>query len=112
MNFNLLTNENIIKELGKNYESLRLQKKLSDEDVQKAGGVSIDAIQRLKNGSNINLINFIKILRGLGELDKVQKLLEVKEEFSIQNRDKKPKIKRIFKKKTDTNNDFVWDEDK
>ncbi|XOB61071.1 helix-turn-helix domain-containing protein [Campylobacterota bacterium DY0563] len=112
MDFNLLTNEDIIKELGKNYEELRLRKKLSDEDVHKKGGVSIDAIQRLKSGSNINLINFIKILKGLGELDKLQKLLEVKEEFSLKQKAKKTKPKRIFKTKKDTNNNFIWGDEK
>lgn len=112
MDFNLLTNEDIIKELGKNYEELRLQKRLSDEDVHKKGGVSIDAIQRLKNGYNINLLNFIKILKGLGELDKLQKLLEVKEEFSIQKTTKSAKPKRIFKSKKDINSEFIWGEDK
>ncbi len=112
MDFNLLANEDIIKELGKNYEELRLQKRLSDDDVHKKGGVSIDAIQRLKNGSNINLLNFIKILKGLGELDKLQKLLEVKEEFSIQETTKSSKPKRIFKSKKGINSEFIWGEDK
>ena len=94
MNFNLLTDEDILKELGKNYEELRLRKKLSDEDVMKKGGTNKDAIQRFKNGSNINLSNFVKILRGLGELDNLEKLIHVEDEFSVIKSKKKPLPRR------------------
>lgn len=112
MNFNLLTDENIIKELGQNYEELRLRKKLSDEDVMKKGGSTKDAIQRLKNGSNINLINFIKILRGLGELDSLEKVIKVEDSFSIRENKNKPLPRRVFKrKKSDNSTDFKWGDD-
>lgn len=110
MNFKLLNNEDIIKEFGKKYEKLRLQKNLSDEDIQKKGGVSKDAIHRLKNGSNINLINFIKILRGLGELDSLENILNFEESFSIKEKIKRKQKKRVFKKKESiiSNKDFIW----
>ena len=112
MDFRLLTDEDILKEIGKNYEQLRLRKKLSDEDVKSKGGTTKDAIRRFKKGENINLLNFIKILRGLGELENLQKLIEVKEEFSVINSKKKPLPKRVFKPKETKNNDFTWGDEK
>lgn len=114
VNFNLLTDEDMIKEFGKRYEIIRLQKRLSDNDVAKKGGISKDAIHRLKNGSNINLSNFIKILRGLDELDSLEKLIIPKKEpISIRDLNPKKTPKRIFKsKKSSTNIDFKWGDDK
>ncbi len=113
MNFNLHTDKDVIRELGYRYEKIRLKNGLSDENVSKKGGATIAAIQRLKSGENINLVNFIKILRGLGEINRLDKLLVIEEDFSIRETIKKTTPKRVFKnKKSDVYNDFVWGEDK
>ncbi len=113
MDFNLYTDKDVIKELGSKYEKIRLQNGLSDEDVSKKGGATIAAIQRLKSGENINLVNLIKILRGVGEINRLEKLLSIEEDFSIRETKKKATPKRVFKtKKSDDSADFVWDEDK
>jgi len=108
MNFNLLTDDDIIKEFGSRYEKIRLNKRLSDEDVMKTGGVSKDAIHRLKNGLNINLSNFIKILRGLGELDSLEKLIEPKANISLIKTKINKTPKRIFKTAIKNNNRIKW----
>lgn len=112
MNFNLYTDKDVIKELGSRYEKIRLQNKLSDEDVSKKGGVTIAAIQRLKSGENINLVNFIKILRGLGKINRLDKLLVIEDDFSIKETIKKSTPKRVFKSKKNDDDNFVWGEDK
>lgn len=113
MDFNLHTDKDVIRELGDRYEKIRLKKGLSDEDVSKKGGATIAAIQRLKSGENINLVNFIKILRGLGEINRLDKLLVIEDDFSIREKVKKSTPKRVFKsKKSNDNNDFVWGDDK
>jgi len=115
MDFNLLTDEDIIKELASRYDYSRLNKKLSEKDVSDKGGTNSDAIYRFKNGKNISLTNFIKILRGVGELDKLEKLLKTDEYQSIREVKKAKTPKRIFKsrkKDSKNNKDFIWEEDK
>jgi predicted transcriptional regulator len=111
MNLYLLNDKEILKELGKRYESIRLEKGLSNEDVAKKGGTTTDAIYRFKSGKGISMINFIRIMRGLDNLDKLEKLLQ-EVEFSV--RDLKPivKPKRIFKTKKTGSKDFKWGDEK
>lgn len=112
MNFELLTDEEIIKQLAVRYEKIRLQKRLSEKDISKQGGTNSDALYRFKKGSNISLSNFIKILRGAGELDSLEKLLKPQEIKSIRVKEEKLP-KRVFKNKKEQNNsEFVWGEDR
>lgn len=107
MDFNLLNDIEILKELGKRYEDIRLELSLSNEDVAKRGGTTTDAIYRFKSGKSISMTNFIKIMRGLGKLDKLDKLLQ-EVEFSIKDLKPIKKPKRIFKTKKTLNTDFKW----
>jgi hypothetical protein len=110
----VLTDEEIIKTMAKAYEQHRLQLELNEDEVVKLGGVTKDAIHRFKNGKNINIKNFIAILRAVGRVDALSTLFPPPDTFSPlpQKKEKKPK-KRVFKKsKTQTNKtDFVWGED-
>lgn len=107
MIFSVLNDEQILIELGKRYEKIRLEKKMSDLDVSLKGGVPTNAIYRFKKGQGISFTNFIKILRGLDKLDKLDSLFQ-EVGFSI-TESKKKKPKRIFKsKKIESPDDFKW----
>lgn len=107
--FSLFNDEDIIRALGKKYEKLRIEKELSDEDVSVMGGVSKDAIYRMKRGENISLVNFIKILRGLSELDALENVIKEVEDLNIRDIYLKKKVKkRIFKKTKGKDTDFKW----
>jgi len=107
--FSLINDDDIIKELARRYEKMRIYKELSDEDVSKNGGVSRDAIYRMKRGENISLVNFIRILRGLSELDALENVIKEVQELSLKDMYYKKKVKkRIFKKTKDKNKSFKW----
>lgn len=111
MYFSLQNDNDILLEFGKRYESIRLDKQLSDNDVSQRGGVPKNAIYRFKNGQNISTSNFIKILRGLDILDKLDTLFEKPKPSIQKSKIKTPK--RIFKsKKTQIPSDFEWGDDK
>lgn len=69
MDFSLLTDDEILSEIGKLFEQKRLQKSISDAHLIKQGGCSKDALWRFRSGEPITSKNLIKILRGLGELN-------------------------------------------
>lgn len=48
MMLSLFNDEDILIELGKRYEEIRLEKRLSDADVSLRGGVPTNAIYRFK----------------------------------------------------------------
>lgn len=112
MNFELLTDEEIIKELASRYENIRLQKRLSEKDVSNKGGTNSDALYRFKKGSNISLGNFIKILRGVGELNSLEKLLKAQKLQSLRDTNKQKIPKRVFKSKKSKKDEFIWGEDR
>ncbi len=111
-NLTLMHDEEIIREVAKAYERLRLEKELSEAEVSQRGGVSIDAIHRFKSGKNINLRNFIGIMRGVGSLEMLQRVFPMQESYSpIPQKGNKPK-KRIRKKTKQTTEVFRWGEEK
>lgn len=112
--FNLLTDEQIIKQLSKNFEQSRLDKSLSESEVSDIGGTNKDAIHRFKNGKNINLKNFIGILRGVGKLDELSQLFHTADSGYSPTPVKQNKVKkRIFNKniKIEQSEDFIWGDD-
>lgn len=107
MDFELLTDEDIIKELASRLEQYRLESELREIDVATNGGITIDVINRLKNGKNINLKNFLGILRGLGELNQLDALLKPVDSLNLHQKKNSSK-KRVFKKDTNHEDDFQW----
>ena len=109
----VMSDEQIIKTIAKAYEQHRLHLELSENEVCELGGVTKDAIHRFKNGKNINIKNFIGILKAVGRVDALSTLFPPADTFSpLPQKERKPK-KRVFKKsKIEPNNaDFVWGED-
>jgi len=109
MDFRLLADEDILKELGKRYDLLRRKKYLRDSDVSKKGGVSITSISKFKKGEGITLKNFIKILRGSGELRELEKLFATDDSYSPISEKRQKVPKKIFKKVKITKQ-IRWDE--
>ncbi len=110
----LKTDQDIILAMAKVYEAIRLEKALSEQEVCSRGGVSKDAIHRFKKGKNIGLKNFIGILRGIDQLERLSLLFPaVEDTFSpLPTKSRAPK-KRIRKnKKPETAEGFVWGEDR
>ena len=105
MNFQLMTNEQILEALGNQFEELRIQKRVQNKEIINKGGASKDAINNFRHhNGDIKLSSLINILRGLDELDRLQKLLKTTTEYSPTLQGKKIP-KRIYKKK---NKDFKW----
>ncbi len=75
MDFNSITNENIMKILGERIQQKRLNKNMSQEDLAKKAGVSRRAIYLIESGHPTTLNTFISILRGLNVLDELETFL-------------------------------------
>jgi hypothetical protein len=70
-----MTDKNIAKELGVKFDELRRTKRIKDTDVALTGGTNTKALNKFKSGSgDITLSSFIKMLRGIGELDRLNLL--------------------------------------
>lgn len=109
MSFELMSDEQILNALGEQYEALRIGKGIQQKQIIEEGGIGKDAINNFRYAKgDAKLSTLIKILRGLGELDRLDKLLEIQNEFSPTQAQKNTP-KRIHSKPRST---FSWDDEK
>lgn len=110
--FQLMTDDEILKELASRFEKKRLQKQISDQEIAKKGGCTKVSIWRFRSGETITTKNLVKILRGLGELSILEQLFQVDNTYrpSLEKAPDTPK--RVHTKKKKDKKTFVWGEDK
>ena len=76
-NFRNYTDAEIIQALGIRFKEYRISRRLTQKDVSEQTGISILTVRRFENGQayNIQMSNFIALIRLLDKLDEVEKLL-------------------------------------
>jgi transcriptional regulator with XRE-family HTH domain len=110
MSFEMKTDGDVVVALGQQFDKLRRHKRLQDKDILAASGTSSSVLAKFRSGKgNITLETFVKLIRAIGELDKLEKLLVMPQQYSpteqttaLPERIHKPKA-------TETN--FAWGED-
>lgn len=111
MNFSLMNDDEILSELAGRIDLLRRSQQLTDKELVEKSGSSLAALNRLRSDkSGISLLNFVRLLRGLGLLERLDKLLEVDSGYSPAAQTETELPKRIRKKKSRPD-DFVWGDD-
>lgn len=68
--------KSLILTLGHRLRQARLEANLTREQLALETGLSADTVRNAESGRNVSLETLIRILRGLGELDRLQGLLE------------------------------------
>ncbi|MBN2965548.1 helix-turn-helix transcriptional regulator [Sulfurospirillum sp. T05] len=112
MSLKLFTDKEIIATLGERLDYIRREKEIPVKELAKRSGTNTDTLTRFFNGkSSISLTSFVRILRGLGELDALEPLFKQEQEYSpITGAPQEPK-KRIYKKHP-TLKGVIWGEDR
>ena len=96
MDYRIKTDESIILDLAAKFEALRIRKRIKDTDIEKAGGISRKILYNFRKGTSaITLKSFIRLLRGIDELDRLQKLFEEIREYSPLEGPEKELPKRV-----------------
>ncbi|MGC1167013.1 MAG: helix-turn-helix transcriptional regulator [Solirubrobacterales bacterium] len=72
---NLLSDETVLKELGGRLAQTRLERNISQSRLASEAGVAKTTVERLERGGGIQLESFIRILRALGLLDRLDVVL-------------------------------------
>lgn len=111
MPLNTKSDDEIIKILSQKFNLLRRHKEIKDEELVNIGGTNRVVLNNFRSGkSGITLKTFIRLMRGLGELDSLEALFETPQEFSPISNPLQRQKKRIHTKKATPN--FKWEEDK
>ena len=95
-NFDLMTDQAIIAQLGQQFDLLRRSKSIQDKTVIEDGGVHGSSLNNFRQGTgNPTLTTLIKILRGLGELERLEKLFAIPQHYSPTGKESQIPAKRV-----------------
>lgn len=112
MSYNLLTDDEILVDLAGKLDHIRRAKGLKDEELVAKGGTSRFVLKKFRSGTGgITLKSFIRLLRGLGELDALESLLKPHDQYSPTGKHNDIPAHRVRDKKDDDTG-FVWGEDR
>lgn len=110
MNFETMSNNQIIEFISKNLDQKRVSKKQTAAELANKGGCNKQTYSNfISKGTDIRLGTFIDILRGIDELENFQKLVEYKEPYSPLGNQTKPQ-KRVRKTNTPKENQIEWND--
>lgn len=93
------TNSELIMELGSRFKQYRLTCRMTQKEVAEQAGISLFTIKAFENGRafNITMGSFIAMLRAIGFLEEVEKLLPelppTPEMIELINKNKPKRIK-------------------
>jgi len=111
MSFNVMTDREVVITLGQQYDQLRRYKQLQDKDILAASGTSSSVLAKFRGGKgNITLETFVKLMRAVGELDKLESLLVIPDQYSP-TQQKQVLPERIHKPKH-IKPKFIWGNDR
>jgi transcriptional regulator with XRE-family HTH domain len=75
MNFQLMSDQAVLKELGKRIQQGRLDNDISQENLARKAGVGRNVVQNVESGKIYTIIGFVRILRALGLVGELDQLL-------------------------------------
>ena len=111
MSYTLMTDNEIMQDIANKLDFLRRSKGIKDEILVSKGGTNRVVLNKFRNGSGgISLKTFIRLLRGIDELDKLEILLTQPEEYSPSGKKSSIPKKRVRSKKIKETH-FSWGED-
>lgn len=69
------SDETILRELGSRLARTRLERNVSQEELAREAGVAKTTVERIEGGREVRLTSLVRILRALGQLDVLDRLI-------------------------------------
>ena len=83
MSYELMTDEEILKDMAEKLDLIRRTKHIKDTELAARGGTNRTVLKNFRGGKGgISLTSFIRLIRGLDELDRLENLLSMPEAYS------------------------------
>ena len=70
-----MTDKAIIKDIGNRLKQIRLNKNISQQELSARSGVHRVTISKIESGQRTSLLTIIQVLRGLGELQRLESII-------------------------------------
>jgi hypothetical protein len=107
MSWSLMNDDAIIQDLASRLDHSRRAQHLKDSELSAKGGFSDITMGQFRSGKNITLKTFIRILRALGELERLENVFSAADSWRPMGTRNDIPEKRVRGKKT-TKKPFVW----
>ena len=108
MDYNLLTDDDIVRDLANRFEKLRVNKHLKEMDLEELAGISRKTLYNFRHGAaSINLKSFIRLLRAVDVVDRLQLIFPEQESYSPKENTIKVLPKRV-RDKRNLKGEFKW----
>lgn len=108
MNYSIMNESEILRDIGSHVEKLRLKNRIKESDIEMLSGVSRKTYYNFKYGkSGLSLRNFIRILRAMNELERLQRLFPETDSYSPANPKDVKEPKRVRDKEA-LERDYTW----
>ena len=101
----------ILKELGTRISQYRIALNITQADIAKKSGIAISTVQRLENGEDTKVSNYIKIMAQLGILENFNMLIP-EQELDFKAIYEERKIRQRARKTGNEKKEWIWGEDK
>lgn len=69
------SDEAVLDVIGERMREIRLNRNESQSDLAARAGVSVETLRKLEDGRNVSLTTFIKVLRPLDMLDRLDQVI-------------------------------------
>ena len=96
-----MSTSELVRTLGERFKQYRIRMQLTQDEIAKMAGVSVITIHRFENGlsKNISLGVFLLLIKSLGIIDNINRLLPELEQSSYQYSGNNKVVQRIRHKK-------------
>ena len=112
MDYNLMTDEDIIRNLAEQVDKIRVEHHMKETEIEESAGISRKTFYNFKQGSTgISLKNFIRLLRAMGETERLKWMFPESDTYSPRNRNDAELPKRV-RDKQKPDGDFQWGDER
>lgn len=93
----------LVRMLGERFKDYRLRSQLTQKEVANLTGLTVPTVQRFENGlsGNISLATFLLLMKAIGCIDGLDKLMPEQPESPYLYNDNNKKVQRVRHKKTE-----------
>lgn len=110
---NLLTDEAVLDELGQRLAHTRLERNVSQAELAAEAGISKTTLERLERGDPVQINNFVRVLRALGQLDELDHVVPEPLPRPVERLSSEGKRrKRARRHRADSNQSLLWSWDR
>jgi len=82
MDYNVMTDEAVIRDLAEKVEKLRIIHRIKESEMEEAAGISRKTLYNFRQGRGLSTKNLIRLLRAMGEADRLQGMFPETDSYS------------------------------